>query len=281
MADEGADPGFDEDRVRHCPAGETLRGVDVSYYQGKVDWPEVKRQGVVFAFVRVSDGAEFVDPELPRNWAGTRAAGVVRGAYQFFRPAQDPVAQARVLVEQLKKNGGVEDGDIPPTLDIEVSDGVASDVLLARAEAWLGYVEAAFGRTPLIYTAPGFWDDLGASTRFSRYPLWVANWASCPALPRSWERWAFWQTTDSGTIPGIEGAVDLDRFNGSLADLRAFTRSRGEPPRADPRPNPRGNSRPEKPRRAKAPPRGGRAPTDILGQVFGAVVNATRRAGPR
>src|SRR5262245_2796220 len=86
---EEPESGFDEDRVRRCAPGETLKGIDVSYHQGQVDWRKARRDGVVFAFARVADGPEVLDTEFARNWAGMRDAGVVRGAYQFFRPGRD------------------------------------------------------------------------------------------------------------------------------------------------------------------------------------------------
>lgn len=263
------DPGFYDESARQCPSGETLVGVDVSYYQGKVDWPEVRAAGVSFAFVRASDGATFLDPEFNNNWPGTRAAGVTRGAYQFFRPAQDPIEQANVLIAAIQGAGGLSRGDIAPVLDVEVTDGVAQNVVLQRAEVWLRAVEATFGRRPLIYTAPGFWDDLGATESFGRYPLWVANWASCPRLPGSWQRWTFWQTTDKGVVPGIEGQVDLNRFNGGTQALLAMTGAPGAEPKGKiaPAPAPPSGPKPS----PKAPPKRrakGPKPADGVGVLI-------------
>ena len=81
-----------------CPAGQTTYGIDVSYYQGNIDWAAVAGAGVEFAIIRVSDGIGFHDPKFAQNWAGAKANGIIRGAYQFFRSDDDPIAQADLLI---------------------------------------------------------------------------------------------------------------------------------------------------------------------------------------
>jgi GH25 family lysozyme M1 (1,4-beta-N-acetylmuramidase)/acylphosphatase len=225
------DTAIHADEIKQCPSGATVKGVDVSYYQGHVDWQKVKAHGIAFAVARVADGPSFVDPQFGANWSGMKAAGVVRGTYQFFRPGHDPIVQADLLIKQINAHGGLHDGDLPPALDIEVQDGVSDATLRSRALAWLEHVEAAFKRTPLVYTSPGFWDGLAADKTFAKYTLWVANWqTSCPTMPNSWSHWKFWQDADNGSVPGISGHVDTDKFNGTLADLKAFAGGAASPP---------------------------------------------------
>src|SRR5262249_48629238 len=150
--------------------------------QGRIDWAAVRAHGVAFAFARVADGAGFVDPAFADNWTGMKAAGVIRGSYQFFRPGEDPLAQAAVFVREIEARGGLHPGALPPALDVEVTDGVAAETLRLRAQAWLIQVEAVLGRRPIVYTSPGFWADLDAGPAFGRYPLWLAHWdTGCPA----------------------------------------------------------------------------------------------------
>lgn len=236
--------GSTEEAMKQCPGASTVRGVDVSYHQGQIDWPAVRAAGVGFGFARVSDGSTFLDPEFERNYQGMKAVGVVRGAYQYFRPAEDPIAQADILIRAVQAQGGLVKGDLPPALDIETTDDVPSRALQQRALAWLTRVESALGRTPIIYTAPGFWQELDADPAFARYTLWVAHWqTACPTMPGSWSRWRFWQDSDKGSVAGIGGAVDTDRFDGTMADLHAFAGGRAAPqkrsapaPRAKPTP---------------------------------------------
>ena len=87
----------------------------------------------------------------------------------------------------------------------------------------LAAIQTATGRTPIIYTDPGFWDALPNTSQFADNILWVANWGvSCPSLPSGWSTWKFWQNADNGTVSGISGGVDTDEFNGSLAQLQTF-----------------------------------------------------------
>jgi lysozyme len=148
---------------------------------------------------------------------------VIRGAYQFFRASEDPEAQAATLVREIAARGGVLPGDLPPVLDLEVTDGMPASVVRERALVWLAQVEAAFGRPPIVYTSPGFWAEVEGGPAFGRYPLWIAHWnAACPTLPDSFARWHFWQDSDAGAVAGIGGAVDTDRFDGTIQELYAF-----------------------------------------------------------
>lgn len=199
----------------------TLEGIDVSKWQGDVKWPALSQAGLVFAFARVSDGLHR-DGFFEANWPGMRKAGLIRGAYQFFRAGQDPILQAELLLSQVRR---LDAGDLPPVLDLEESDGQNAATVLERAREWLRHVEERLGRKPLIYTGRHFWDSLEAGQAFSDYPLWVAHYnltISQPQLPQGWARWTFWQYSASGRLPGIPGDVDLNRFNGSLEELHAL-----------------------------------------------------------
>jgi lysozyme len=209
--------------VTVCAGGSTVEGVDVSEFQGSIDWNAVHGSGRDFAITRVSDGTGHSDPTFAANWAGIKAAGMVRGVYQFFRASEDPTAQANLLVSAI---GSLGPDDLAPVADVEVSDGVSGATLVANLATWVSVIKAKTGRTPIIYTAPGFWDPLPSTGQFAGEVLWVANWqVSCPDTPTPWTGWTFWQYDDGTTtpnVPGISGGVDKDRFNGSLAQLQAI-----------------------------------------------------------
>jgi MYXO-CTERM domain-containing protein len=142
---------------------------------------------------------------------------MVRGVYQFFRASEDPTAQANLLVNAIGTLGA---NDLPPVADVEVSDGVSGGTLVANLATWVNVIKARTGRTPMIYSAPGFWNGLPGTGQFAGEVLWVANWqVNCPDTPTPWTGWTFWQYADNGSVPGISGAVDLDEFNGSAAQL--------------------------------------------------------------
>lgn len=208
--------------ARTCASGATVPGIDVSYYQGTIDWSAVAAAGYGFAFVRVSDGATFHDPKFASYWAGAQAAGLVRGAYQFFRPAQSATAQADLMISAI---GTPQPGDLPPVIDVEVTQGLSASTIAARVRTWVDRVKGATGVDPIVYTGKYFWrDSVGGPTSFANNPLWIAQYTSqCPDLPAPWGSWAFWQSSESGHVAGIPaGGVDLDEFNGSLAELQAF-----------------------------------------------------------
>lgn len=202
-----------------CGSGPTVKGIDVSYYQGTIDWTRVRDDGVRYAFIRVSDGLGTIDPKFEEYWAGSRAAGIHHGAYQYFRPTQDPIAQANLL---LSKMGALQPDDLPPVIDVESDGGLPPAQVAAKVKQWIDHVTAAIGRPPIIYTGFYFWrDEVGAPAFGGDSPLWHAQYtsAACPNIPPPWTDWAFWQFTDTGRVAGISGNVDVNRFNGTYSQL--------------------------------------------------------------
>jgi len=214
-----ADPGF---RAR-CARGATLRGIDVSKWQGDIDWDAVKADGIEFAFIRVSDGAALPDPTFARNWAEAGRVGIARGAYQYFRPLEDPEEQADLLLAAVGPPGP---RDLPPVIDIEVSDGVEPRDLARRMDRWARRVKKALGVRPLVYTSAKHWVELLAGSRtFRRHLLWVAHYDSeCPNTPSAWRRWTIHQVSQEAQVAGIAAPVDENRFHGSRRALARMSR---------------------------------------------------------
>jgi lysozyme len=209
--------GWTSEPVVVCAGASVVQGVDVSEFQGTINWTQVHASGRAFAIARVSDGTGHPDATFSGNWSGIKAAGMIRGVYQFFRASQNPTQQANLLLNAI---GALGANDLAPVADVEVSDGVSGSQLVANLATWISVVKTATGREPMIYSAPGFWNGLPNTGQFSNVVLWVANWqVNCPDTPTPWGGWTFWQYTDSGSVPGISGNVDLDEFNGSTAQL--------------------------------------------------------------
>jgi len=200
-----------------------IEGVDVSDKQGAINWRAVASSGRSFAFIRVSDGAGHPDTRFAANWPAAKAAGLIRGVYQYFEPAENPIAQADLL---LQRTGGVAIGDLPPTIDVETLGSTNSPAATADAVAtWVDYVHRKTSLNPIVYASPSFWAQLPARGIERKAMLWVANWGvSKPTVPGAWNRWAFWQYSSAGSVPGITVPVDLDRFEGNSIDLRLITR---------------------------------------------------------
>lgn len=201
-----------------CQVGPTVPGIDVSYYQETIDWQRVRRAGIRFAFIRVSDGATIRDAKFAINWAEAKRAGIVRGAYQYFRPDQSVTAQADLMIAAMHSR---DHDDLPPVIDVEVDAGLAAPVVAARAQLWIDRVRRKLGVEPIVYTGSALWRNGGAGP-LATQPLWLAHYTQgCPTLPAPWTRWTFWQHTERGAVPGIAGPVDLDLFAGTLGDLHA------------------------------------------------------------
>jgi len=221
--DDGADgPLGEADQPSVCAKGTTVKGVDVSVYQGSIQWSSVKAAGIDFAIARISDGAS-LDSAFDGNWSAMKHAGLVRGAYQFFEPADDPAALAEVVIHAV---GALGPGDLPVTADVEVTGGEAPATIAKNLQAWIDRVREGTGKTPMIYTALGFWNASVASKAFGDDALWAANWGvTCPSLAEGWSDWRIWQYSDTGSVHGIPATVDLDVFNG---DLEALEKLAGE-----------------------------------------------------
>ena len=204
-----------QDVTEVCGAKTTgsVQGVDVSHYQGNFDW---KAASVQFGYAQVSDGISNPDATFDQNWANMKAANVLRGAYQYFEPAEDEVAQANMVVSKV---GKLQPGDLPAMIDVETTGNQTPGVMTAKIKKWLQVVEAGTGAKPFIYTGSYFWqDNVGDMTLASSNAMWIAAYGpACPSVPPGFKDWLFWQYSDG------DGKLDHDVFNGTLAQLRAYS----------------------------------------------------------
>jgi len=194
-------------------------GIDLSHYNGSVDFAKLPARRLAFAFVKASEGGFTKDPLYLANYAGLKQNRILRGAYHFFYPQLNAHAQALNFLSVVTQ---LSAGDLPPVLDVEVAGEQSPMAIAAAMQQWLDVVQQNLGRPPMIYTAAGFWNTaLGGTTSFAAYPLWVAEYTgnSSPRIPNGFADYVFWQYSQSGSVPGIAGNLDLDQFNGSLADL--------------------------------------------------------------
>jgi lysozyme len=199
-------------------AGTRIQGIDVSHFQGTVNWQEVKQAGMKFAIAKATEGQNTVDSQFKTNWQNIKAAGLLRGAYHFFDAGIDGTSQANHFLQTAQ----VEAGDLPPVIDVEAAANASNATILQEVQNWLDTVEQALNRLPMIYTTASFWNSHLNHT-FGKYPLWVAEYGvSVPKIPAGWSNWQFWQYSQSGSVEGVTGSVDLDYFNGSYNDLLAF-----------------------------------------------------------
>jgi GH25 family lysozyme M1 (1,4-beta-N-acetylmuramidase) len=224
----------------------SLEGVDVSHYQNTISWPAVAAAGKRFAVIQATVGQTYLDPTYLANRAGARAAGVPSAAYHFAEPssaAGDAVTQA----DWFAQNIGLTAGDLIPALDVEHTGGLSPADLTAWVQAWLNEATARLGVRPMIYTSPSFWKtSLANTTAFADQGysvLWIAHWnVASPSVPaNNWEGvgWTFWQYDDCGSVAGISGCTDLDRFHGlDLGPVTYTGPGANPPPVGSPPPSP-------------------------------------------
>lgn len=205
------------------PEGYEIHGIDISHYQGHIDWRELQDatiQGypVRFVIMKATEGSSRVDKNFSANFYNAREHGFIRGVYHFWSNNSSPREQAQFFLNNVK----LLDGDLPPVLDVEHKPKTVSvedfqqDVL-----TWLHIVEDHYHVKPIIYTYYKFKTKYLDASVFDDYPYWIAHYYVDNVEYGG--PWKFWQHTDAGRLPGISGNVDLDIYNGSYYDLQQLT----------------------------------------------------------
>lgn len=215
-----------EARAQHLP------GIDVSNYQGNVNWTSVRGAGISFAIAKATEGTSFTDAYINRNIAGMKANGIIPGAYHFAHPGYDPILQADHFTSVVKAaNGGTFSGLLQLVVDLEATDGTSPSHVFAWLQSFVSRVQSTTGHPCIIYTGFYFWrDNVGNPNNNLNCPLWLAAYVSesqtATYTPQAWSGvgWAFWQYTSSGSVPGVAGNVDRDYFrnSGSYPNINAL-----------------------------------------------------------
>ncbi len=214
--------------ARPAQAVSHIKGIDVSNWQGPVDWGAVRRSGRLFAFAKATEGVTFVDDTFTANRRNMAAAGLtLRGFYHFARPDRNSaVAEADHF---LRTVGTFGPGEVP-VLDLEVAPGAGVGDWAAE---WLARVAQGSGRMPILYSYQSYLYSI-PTARLTQYPLWIAAWGrndgTVPESPPDtdrWSRWTFWQYTSNATVPGVSGRTDDSLFAGSAEELEAYGRPPG------------------------------------------------------
>ncbi len=204
------------------PSGFTIRGIDVSHHQGKINWSDVRHaeignEPVSFVFIKATEGADLIDEAFDRNFREAQTNGLIRGAYHYFQPGTSAHAQADHFIRRVK----LEVGDLPPVLDLETTGKLSAPALRDSALVWLRLMERHYGVKPILYTYHNFKTEFLNTPAFDDYPYWIAHYYVDTL--RYEGKWKFWQHTDRGKIDGIKGYVDINCYNGSMYDLQQLT----------------------------------------------------------
>ncbi len=207
------------DRLEPALLWHDVTGVDVSNHQADIDWNALAGDGVAFAYIKATEGGDFRDRRFQQNWSAAKAAGITRGAYHFFTQCKPGAEQAANFIRTVPK----EAGTLPPVIDAEHMGQCSSGAPLrdVRGEllAFMGLVEAHFGKRPIVYVTDEF-HRAYLDGHFQAERFWVRSLFWPPSIRR--ESWLFWQYHHQGRRAGVKGPVDLNAFRGSLRDLRAL-----------------------------------------------------------
>ncbi|HEV7252796.1 MAG TPA: GH25 family lysozyme [Mesorhizobium sp.] len=206
-----------------APQKLAVHGVDVSRWQGEIDWAKLRSQGANFAFIKATDGGDHLDPMFKKNWRAAHEAGLKRGAYHFFYWCRTAGEQADWFIRNVPK----VEGALPPVLDVEYNGESRCRMRLSRKrviekmQVFLDKLEAHYGQRPIIYTAPDFYKD-NLKGAFPNHPFWLRSVAAHPSKRYPNRPWVFWQYSGSGLSKGVEGKIDLNVFHGDEDQWRAW-----------------------------------------------------------
>lgn len=201
------------------PHGYSVHGIDISHHQGVIDWTKlsnamVDRSTLTFIMVKATEGANYLDDCFEDNFRKAKEYGFIRGAYHFWSTVSTAREQAAFFLDNVK----LEVGDLPPVLDVEAKpDNMTEEDFQMELLAWLHVVEDRYHVKPIIYTYYKFKERYLKDERFDAYPFWIAHYYVSDVQYQG--KWKFWQHTDVGRLPGINGFVDLDIYNGSRFGL--------------------------------------------------------------
>ena len=181
----------------------TARGIDVSHFQGAINWHAVAHDNVSFAYIKATEGADTRDARFARNWRGASRAGLRVGAYHYFNFCRSGRAQAANFLAVAPRSGA-----LPPAVDLEPPSRhcrVSGPVVRRELTSYLAWVEGRHGRRAVLYVTPGFYRT------YHRYlpdrPMWRRSIA---CRPRRGQSWTVWQYRMRGHVKGIRTNVDLN-----------------------------------------------------------------------
>ncbi len=205
-----------------APHKRDVHGIDVSKWNGEINWRSVKKSGVAFAFIKATEGKDVLDTKFSEYWRGAQRANLAHAPYHFYYFCSSPDEQADWFIRNVPK----ESMSLPPVLDVEwnhqsktCSYRPSAVEVRRMMKRFMDRIEAYYGKRPIIYTAVDFHRD-NLVGYFQDYHFWVRSTAEPPSETYADRRWAFWQYTSTGRIPGIENKTDINVFAGNRANWK-------------------------------------------------------------
>ena len=198
-----------------------IRGVDVSEYQGEIDWKTLSKQDIQFAFIKATEGSSYVDEYFKANWENAQKTKLAIGAYHFFSFDSGGKTQAENFINNVSKTKNM----LIPVIDVEYykSENNDREEIKKELKIMADELEAYYGKNPIIYTTQSAYKDFIIDD-FTNNPIWIRDVIKEPELPDGRE-WTFWQYSDKGNLKGYKGVekyIDLNVFNGNNKKLKEF-----------------------------------------------------------
>lgn len=199
-----------------------VAGIDVSEYQGNIDWENLGNIEdifpVQFVIVRATAGDNKVDKKFKTNWQSATNKKIIKGAYHYYRPNENSIKQANHFIQTVT----LKKGDLPPILDIEeIPIKQSMDSLKIGLKRWLTKVEEHYQIKPIIYSGENYYTNF-LQKEFAEYEFWIANYNFWQKSPEN--NWLMWQFTDKAQINGVKGMVDVNLLNGDFVRLVELTK---------------------------------------------------------
>lgn len=199
-------------------------GVDVSAYQGEIDWKTLKEQNISFAFIKATEGSSFADKNFAFNFENAQKTGLVIGAYHFFSYDSSGQTQAQNFINTVK----AFDGMFPPVVDVEFyadkeKKPPSRKEVECELKTMLDILEAHYRQKPIIYATEKSY-KMFISGDYNEYDIWIRNVISKPKLSDGRD-WTFWQWTNRKKLKGYSGKekyIDVNVFNGSRKEFNAY-----------------------------------------------------------
>ena len=203
-----------------------VRGVDVSHYQGEIDWQTLSGNDIDFAFIKATEGSSFIDDRFAYNFAQAQECDISVGAYHFFSFSSSGSDQAKNFIDTVKPFEGM----LPPVIDVEfyganADNPISEDKVSAELDSMLRILEDHYGLKPIIYATEDSYEYY-LSGGYYEYDIWIRNVRRSPKMSDG-RLWTFWQYTNRGQLEGYKGEekfIDLNVFSGSREDFEKYPR---------------------------------------------------------
>lgn len=198
-----------------------VRGVDVSHYQGEIDWEILSNQNISFAYIKATEGSSYEDDKFQKNWSEASKTELRIGAYHFFSFESAGLTQAENFIDKVY----VVDNMLPPVVDvepygpyIELSDDDSK--VLEELGAWLEIIENHYGMKPVIYTTEDYYDTI--RSHFNQYDIWIRSVYSAPQKEINWKIWQYSNRMKLDGYFGDESYIDMNVFLGTKEEFEVY-----------------------------------------------------------